>query len=341
MLDSTEQSGLVSSKNSKTNTMKNNIKGASILVTGANGGMGLETVKLLCEAGARRIVLACRTIDKGLETVYKVGPTTTKLEPYGGFDMLSATKISDAVNSLPAEQFDIVFLQSGGMVVADEFQFVPVNGLNIEKTIQQNAIGGLLTLEFLENRFLINDNARIVFAGGEGARGIPKLIKKPDFHTSVELSDYILNASGNYNALDAIGVSKFASALIVQKLAELNQNRSYVWFSPGLTGGTKGLDALKNPKRFLMKHIGFPIMRLLGIAQGPKKAAEKYVQALNSELGKSGELIGAPEGKALGKLVDQKPMNSSLTNHLLIDGLWKFLAETYPAIISNKSIKTT
>ena len=129
--------------------------------------------------------------------------------------------------------------------------------------------------------------------------------------------------------MDAIGVSKFVSALITQKLAETDRTRSYIWFSPGLTSGTNGLDALKNPKRFIMKRIGFPLMRLMGFAQGPEKAAEKYVRCLNGELGITGELIGAPEGKALGKLVDQKPMNTSLTNHQMIDGLWSFITQVY------------
>ncbi|MCP4100786.1 MAG: hypothetical protein GY750_05080, partial [Lentisphaerae bacterium] len=42
---------------------------------------------------------------------------------------------------------------------------------------------------------------------------------------------------------------------------------------------------------------------------------------------KNGDLIGAPEGKALGKLVDQKPMNSALTNHQFRDVFWEITNE--------------
>jgi len=281
--------------------MENKIKGASIFVTGANGGIGLETVRILINMGAGRIALACRTIEKAHEAIGSIETKNTILEPYGGFDMLDNQKIQEAVSLLPNQKFDIIFLQSGGMVVADSYQFINVNGKSIERTIQQNAIGGLLTVQHMERAGLISENARIVFAGGEGARGIPKMIRKPDFKTKTELMDYVTNARGKYNALDAIGVSKFASALLVQKLAQSDTSKSYIWFSPGLTGGTKGLDALKNPKKFVMKYIGFPILQGIGLAQGPKKAAEKYVSALNAEIGSSGELIGAPEGKALGK----------------------------------------
>ena len=310
--------------------MENRIKGASILVTGANGGMGVETVKILVKKGAKRIALACRTDEKAREPITLIPHSDGILEPYGGFDMLDGEKIRTAVSKLPNSKFDIVFLQAGGMVVADSFQFVEVNGKRIERTIQQNAFGGLLTLQHLTAAGLLAENARIVFAGGEGARGIPRLIRKPDFKTKEELLDYVTSASGEYNALDAIGVSKLVSALLIQKLAEQDPSRSYVWFSPGLTGGyEEGLDAMRNPKKFMMKYIGFPVMRLIGLAQGPVKAAEKYVASLNGDYGKSGDLIGAPEGKALGNLVDQKPMNPALTNYQLIDALWNFTHELY------------
>ena len=312
---------------------ENRIAGASILVTGANGGIGLETVKILAQMGARRIALASRSMEKARKAVHSIGPSETKLEPYGGFDMLDYEKIREAVRQLPKEKFDIVFLQSGGMVVSDKYEFIQVNGASIEKNIQQNALGGLLTLRYLDKAGLIQENARVVFAGGEGARGIPKLIKKPDFQTKAEFLDYVSAASGKYNAMDAIGVSKFTSALIVQKLAELDASRSYVWFTPGLTGATKGLNELKNPKKFIMKHMGFPIMQLIGFAQAPGKAAEKNVLGLNGEVGSSGDLIGAPEGKALGKLSDQKPMNPSLTNHQLIDSLWDFVTTAYGPVL--------
>lgn len=319
--------------------MENRIQGASILVTGANGGMGLKTVEQLANKGAERIVLACRTEAKALKALSMLKAGSTHLEPYGGFDMNSAEQIEEAVSRLPRQKFDIIFLQSGGMVVADDYQFIDNGNHKIERTSHQNAIGALLTLWHLEKADLIADNARIVFAGGEGARGIPGLIQKPDFESTEALLAHLQNAQSAYNPLNEIGVSKFISALIVQKLAALDTSRQYLWFSPGLTGGTQGLDALKNPKRFLMKHIGFPLMQAIGLAQGPEEAAAKYLSALNGDIGESGAIIGAPEGKALGKLVDQRPMNPALTNHQLIDGLWAFINDVYrPEVKENQLV---
>ncbi|MCW5516931.1 SDR family NAD(P)-dependent oxidoreductase [Muriicola sp. Z0-33] len=41
----------------------------TVLVTGANSGIGLETVKKLSELGYHKIILGCRTIEKGEKTI--------------------------------------------------------------------------------------------------------------------------------------------------------------------------------------------------------------------------------------------------------------------------------
>ncbi len=283
----------------------------------------------LIEEKISRIVLACRTQKKADKTKLQLqSKSDTQLEAFGGFDMSNRDSIKTAIQALPENKpFDIIFLQAGGMVVADDFQFVTVAGKAIEKTIYQNVIGGYLTLKYLEEQNLIAPNARIVFAGGEGARGIKGMIGKPEFNSLDNFLSYIHNGEGKYSDINALGVSKFMSALLVQKLARRNDDREYIWFSPGLTAGTKGLINVPNPKKFIMERIGFPMMQLFGLAQNPKQAAKKYVGALSGKYGKNGELIGAPDGKALGKLVDQKPMNLGLTNQQFIDAFWNIVAK--------------
>ena len=78
-------------------------------------------------------------------------------------------------------------------------------------------------------------------------------------------------------------------------------------------------------------------MELIGFAQGPKAAAQKYFDCLDGKYGASGDLIGAPEGKAVGKLVDQKPMNPALTNHQLRDAFWNITVKACGNITELKS----
>ncbi len=317
--------------------MESQIKGASILVTGANGGIGRETVKMLMERKAESIVLACRSEKKAkdlYESLSSENNSGCNLIALGGFDMSNERSIELAIKNLPVNiQLDIVFLQAGGMVVARDFQFVGSEDQKIEETVYQNTLGPYLTFKQLDVHGFLKKNARIVFAGGEGARGIPGMIKKPAFESAKSFRDYLENGGDNYSALNAIGVSKFTSALLVQKLAGLNDEKEYIWFSPGLTSGTKGLDTLQNPKRFIMKRIGFPMMSLIGIAQSPLEAARKYTDCLDGIHGSNGDILGAPEGKALGRIVDQKPMNAALTNQLMIEEFWNLCKKHIPELI--------
>ncbi|OHX67991.1 SDR family NAD(P)-dependent oxidoreductase [Flammeovirga pacifica] len=313
------------------------LQSQSVFITGANGGMGKETTKLLAESGYDRIAMACRTIEKADIAKIEISNELpnlkfNSLETYGGFDMNDPKAIEEAVNHLPENKpFDIVFLQSGGVVFTKDFQFVEYQGKKFEKTIFQNVIGGYITLFHLKRRGLLKPNARVVYAGGEGARGIPGMIEKPSFSNSKEWSDYIFGKSHlKYKDMNAMGVSKFASALLTQKLAELYKGElDVVWFTPGLTYGTNGLAAKPAIERFFLEKIGFGMMALFGIAQSPKAAAQKYVDAIEGKYGENGDVLGAPDKKMLGKISDQKPMNDALTNKDLIDEFWSIIKENF------------
>ena len=306
--------------------MNKKAKDLSILVTGANGGIGTETVKALITQGVKRIALACRSLDKAERMKRSLKPGKTELIPLGGFDMLKPEAIRKAVEEIPTNApYDVIFLQAGGMVTGNNFQFVKEGSVPFEKTIYQNVIGAFKTLQALQKHDLVATNARIVFAGGEGARGIKGFINQPRFSSNEDLLKYIREGRGEYKDIDALGVSKFMSALLVQKLAEQNTGNSFIWFSPGLTMGTNGLSGFSQPKRFIMEKLIFPIMWLAGLAQKPKEAGKKNMKCLIGEIGENGDILGAPEGKTLGKLVDQKPMNEALTNHQFRDLFWKEL----------------
>lgn len=309
---------------------------ASIFITGANGGLGLETAKLLAKQGFRRITLAARTLEKSQyakQEIEKLSGQDSSLETAGGFDMNNPQAIESAVAALPTNQpYDIIFLQVGGVFLTKDYQYVSYNGQRIEKTVFQNVIGGYITLENLKKHGLLAPNARIVFAGGEGARGIPGMIQKPIFETAVSFRDYI-HGQGElptYNPMNAIGVSKLASALLVQRLATQDDGHTYLWFSPGLTHGTKGLATMKPAiKRFIMEKIVFGVAGLLGFSQSPQQGARKYLDSLIGKIGFNGDILGAPEGKVLGKITDQCPMNPSLRDPLLMEEFWRIVTDSY------------
>ena len=320
-----------------------NAKNLSVFITGANGGMGLDTSRLLIKENTKRITLAARSSEKAemakriLEKENAKG-LKTKLEAFGDFDMTDPDKIKEAVSYLPLNKpYDIVFLQAGGVVFKEDYQFVEWEGKKYERTVFQNVIGGYVTLVALKEHGLLHDNTRVVFAGGEGARGIPGLIEKPHFKGYADFKTYL---EGNdilpkYNPMNAIGVSKLMSAVLTIALSKkTSQNQEFVWFTPGLTYGTNGLADTPALQRFFMERIMFPIAALFGFAQSPIQGAKKYMDSLLGVYGKNGDVLGSPEGKVLGAIVDQKPMNTHFTDRSFQNGFLGVLEENFGSVIS-------
>jgi len=309
-------------------------KQMSVLVTGANGGLGLETCRHLVLDGARRLVMACRTEGKAESARQELslrtdGASGTEIQTAGGFDMTSPASIEAGVASLDAGRpFDVVFLQSGGVTYGKQWQTVDYNGQSIERTIFQNVFGAHLTLMALMKRGLLAQGARVVIAGGEGARGIPGLIGCPSFDSADDWADYmtVADPSRKYREMDAMGVSKFAGALwAIEAAARYGDSMEVVWFTPGLTAGTKGLNGVGAAKQWMFEHVGFPLMVLLGKAQTAAQGGRKFADCLQGAVGANGDLIGAPEGVAIGALQDQKTMNPALTDVALRERFWAVL----------------
>ncbi len=305
--------------------------GKSVLVTGSNGGLGQATSAELLADGVSRLVMAARTDAKAqasrsaVSAAVACGPET-EVGVAGGFDMTDPARIRAAVDALPAGRpFDVVFLQAGGVVFAEDFQRVEHDGRAYERTAFQNVLGGHVALSRLVERGLLAPHARVVFAGGEGARGIPGLIARPSFGDPEALRRYLegdFEGRGPYNPMDAIGVSKLVGALWTRALRRRLPDAEVVWFSPGLTYGTQGLAKAPPLRRIVLERVGFPIMAALGLAQSPAQGGRKYADCLLGTVGRDGDIIGAPEGKALGPLTDQTPMHEAFEDDALAETVW-------------------
>ncbi len=317
--------------------MEKSIRNKKILIVGANGSMAKETIKHLIKDGANDIVMACRTKQKGIKALQEIveeNPQAIKrnISVVGGFDMTNPTSIEMAVQTLPFDvSFDVIFLAAGFAIFTDDYQAINWNGKKIEATIFQNMIGSHLTLLQLRKYNLIAKGARVLMAGGEGARGLKGMIEKPEFNSAKELSDYIfLKKNPKYNPMNAIGVSKLCGALWTARISKLEKdNMSVIWFSPGLTSGSAGLIKLPLVKRIFMS-LFFEMLSLIGKSQNPKEGARKYADCLEGKIGENGDLLGAPEGKSIGTISDQTPMNQNFSNEYLINEFWTILEGVSP-----------
>lgn len=312
-----------------------------ILFTGATGGLAKETIKCLLEQDVASITLAGRS-EKKLAAV-KSGIVNDlghhvekKLKLAAGFDMNSPEKLFVAVNRLPKQAFDIVCLGAGAASFGNQRQTISYAGRRYEKTIFQNVIGGHITLSYLITLQLIGANARVITIGGEGARGIKGMIAKPEFNDPNTLSRYVFAETDmKYNAMNALGSSKLIAALWSQVLGDYaGEAFSSIWFSPGFIYGTGGTNGLPKWQDWFAQNVVFKLMAKMGMAQSPKEAGEKLAQCLLGHVGHNGDILGAPEGKTIGALTDQKPMNSAFTNKALQARVWTIFNDIQPLTLA-------
>jgi len=305
------------------------LKGKRVLITGANGGLGIQTTIQALQEGAT-VTLACRNDGKAeaarQQAIEAASVAEDKAIAAGGFDMLDMQAIDEAVDALPPAPLDVVFLQAGGWVWTDDAQTVSLGGRAIEQTVVKNVVGAHATLVALKATGRLAPGCRVVIIGGEGSRGLPGAIDKPEFEDVQDFERYLAGdwaGRGSYKPINALGVSKLCAALWAQHLAGLVEGEmEVVWFTPGFIAGTNGTAGMPKWKEFIFQRIAFPIMVAIGKAQWPKAAAAKCIDCLAGRVGVHGDLLGAPQGKPIGPLTDQKPMQHLFTDKNFQRALW-------------------
>jgi NAD(P)-dependent dehydrogenase (short-subunit alcohol dehydrogenase family) len=147
--------------------MSNNKKTA--LITGANSGIGLETVRQLSHLGYKKIILACRTIEKGEQTIKKLLD-----EGYEAMYSVVTVNLANKDSSYKAlkeliirnHKIDLLILNAcvspGGL---------EKNNDGMELTFASALLGHHILAMGLLKANLLSTNAKIVTAGSEAARG--------------------------------------------------------------------------------------------------------------------------------------------------------------------------
>lgn len=126
-----------------------NLSNLTVIITGANTGLGLEAAKQLVSLGCvGRLILACRSLEKGQaarqvllnESGAAKGGSATNIEVWE-LDMASLKSIAAFVERCgrELERIDCVVLNAG--VDMAKYEFVVVEGDKYEMTIMVNVIG--------------------------------------------------------------------------------------------------------------------------------------------------------------------------------------------------------
>lgn len=284
------------------------------LVTGANSGLGLDSVRRLAMMpSTKKVYMGCRSEKRAHDAiaVLKKSVDASKLQ-YIHFDAsASKDQIFNIVESMDADdQFTGLLLNAGG--IGHDKSKKPSGPNNVLDVHQINLIGHIQLVEALKDSKMAS-GCKVVFAGSEAARGVPMMmIGNPKMGDTSEW--YEQQLKGEFRGFDPMVNYAKTKAFAALYFAEwARQNSEYkVWVvSPGGTSGTAAMSAEAVPTHFkLMMPVMMPVMKAMGVMHPLEDGTDRYIQALtgNNEY-PSGSFIASKRGTT-GKLADQTTLRS-------------------------------
>ena len=153
----------------------------SILITGANGGLGKESARQLALIkGTEKIYLACRNLDKAQEAKKSLEKSTGKtIFEILIMDVSDPESVRSAVAGLNGP-IDALIMNAGGMGGKSPFKMTSHGATSL---FAANVLGHVVLLDELIKEKKLNKVA--LYAGSEGARGVEDMgMNRPDLKTS-------------------------------------------------------------------------------------------------------------------------------------------------------------
>ncbi|MCL1592733.1 MAG: SDR family NAD(P)-dependent oxidoreductase [Actinomycetia bacterium] len=282
------------------------------LVTGATSGLGFEAAGQLAEAGWSRVTITGRDAARAKAAAVQLRERTGKdVFETLVVDLNKSESVQQAASELARRHDTIDFLLLNAGMVAGS-QLVKTQE-DIEITFASSLIGHhQLTMQLLENE-LLADDARIVIAGSEAARG-----DVPTFNPT-DLGDFANehfdgDMSAGAEALIRGDTIKFKSATAysnakvfvawwsAQLATKLPEGMTVNTVSPGSAPGT---DAGRNASGVL-KYVMLPLFKLapkrLGMSASVPVAANRYLEVANLEDGTTGQFFASAPKKMTGPI---------------------------------------
>lgn len=287
----------------------------SILITGANAGLGRECARQLAQLeGVEKIILGCRNETKADAAKRALQAETGRdIFEILLMDMADPESVRTAVAGLTAP-VDAVVLNAGG---TGGTKPNALTGSGVTSIFAVNVLGHAVLVDELLERQLVTST--VLYAGSEAARGIPKMgIAPPVLETSSK-DEFAAIADGSKfgagsDPLDVYANVKLTAALWMGSMARQHPHIRFVTMSPGGTTGTNGMDDLPFLKKLFFKHVGGVLMPLLGMMHGVETGARRYVEGLTNPKYESGRFYASGTGSPTGPVVDQTTIAADLGN---------------------------
>ncbi len=294
----------------------------SILITGANIGLGKETARQLAlRKETKKVILFCRNQAKAEAAKKDLEEQTGKkiFEIIIG-DVSDAKSVRRAVEKIK-EPIDAIILNAGGMVGKTAAKITPsgMNGL-----AATNILGHVILVEEL----IKHDKLKkaVLYPSAEAVPGVKMLGMKPVAMKTSSVDEFAAVLDGSYfgNKLDAVqayGYVKYAATMWMLSMARKYPDIKFVVVSPGNTKGTEAPNNLPPAMKFMLKYFMMPVVFPLigGMVHKLEVGAKRFVDGVSDEQYKSGIFYASKEGKLSGDLVDQSTFFADLKNSTFQD----------------------
>lgn len=299
-----------------------NVKGEnmlkSILITGANAGLGKESARQMAmQPEIEKIYLGCRNGEKARIAKHELEDVTgKKIFEIINIDVSDLNSVRAAVSSLKGSVEGLV-MNAGG-TGGKAFQEKTKDG--VTQIVAVNLLGHVaLTNELLKAKKLTKV---ALYAGSEAARGVKEMgMKRPELNTSsVEEFSAICKGELFSNRKDATvpyGPIKYMAALWMSSISREYPEIRFITMSPGATTGTEGFNTLSPVKQFVMKGM-MKVMLMIGKVHKLEVGAQRFVDALINESYQSGGFYASKKGLT-GAIGKQSELFSDLSNEQFQD----------------------
>ncbi|XP_003746430.1 retinol dehydrogenase 11 [Galendromus occidentalis] len=140
-------------------TSTKSMKGKTVIITGANAGIGKETARELAKRDAR-VIIACRNLQKASEAAKQIEAETGKQIFIRKLDLCSLKSVKDFAEEIIREEERVdVLINNAGIVPFPE-RVETVDGF--EQTFQTNHLAPFLLTNLLLNKMKETPSSRII-----------------------------------------------------------------------------------------------------------------------------------------------------------------------------------
>src|SRR6201989_536223 len=289
----------------------------SILITGANAGLGKETARQLAlKKETKKVILFCRNQAKAEAAKKDLEEQTGKkiFEIVIG-DVSDANSVRKAIEKIK-EPIDAIILNAGGMVGKSAGKLTP-SGMN--ELAATNILGHVILVEEL----IKHDKLKkaVLYPSAEAVPGVKMLGMKPVAMKTSSADEFAAVLDGSYfgnkfDAVQAYGYVKYAATMWMLSMARKYPDLKFVVMSPGNTKGTLAPDSLPPAMKFMLKYLMMPVVFPLigGMVHSLDVGAKRFVDGISDDRYKSGVFYASKEGKLSGDVVDQSTFFTPLRN---------------------------